>query len=92
MIFSFVSDGVDLSMYRISYQSPIWIVFPSILRGILIFTSNMLVLGPVSVRKEEFASNTRFERVVRIPPSDLNSNTLKEILSSSLESLLESGS
>jgi len=78
MIFSFVPDGVDLSMYRISYQSPMWIVFPSILRGILIFTSNMLVLGPVSVRKEEFASNAGFERIVRIPPSDLNFNALKE--------------
>ena len=48
--FSSEFDGVVLSMYFISYQSPIWMVFPSIWRGILICTSKMFVFGPVSIK------------------------------------------
>ena len=79
-------------MYLISYLSPICTGFPSNSLGILIFTSNVLVLGPVSIKELEFASNLGFARVVQIAPSPRYSKELSGILSSSLESLFASGS
>ena len=54
-------DGVYLSINLISYQLPMCTILPSSSLGILIFTSNILVLGPVSINELEFASNNDAE-------------------------------
>ena len=92
IIFSSVPEGLLLSMYLISYVSPMCTTLPSNSLGILIFTSNVLVFGPVSINEPEFALNLGFASDVRMPPSPLYSRELRGILSSSLESLFASGS